>query len=116
MINIINQIGIKAPPFEPTEIEAVAITNIGLMFAHIFTLVFFMLLMIYTYRKIKDIIPIIVIFMFSLMIGIDCISHTHTLTEFSPLFEIFFLVFQSTIFLLSALDYHTSSKNKKKEL
>ena len=101
-------------PFEPTEIEAIAIINIGLMYSYILFLIFFMSLMLYCYRKIKDILPIIVVYMFSLILGMDGFVHNHVLTEFSPMFEIFFIVFQSIIFLLASLDYNENRKNKKR--
>lgn len=104
---------INQPPFEPTEIEAIAIVNIGLMYAHILTLMIFMFLMIYSYKKIKDILPIIVIYMFSLIFGMEGFIHGHILTEFSPMLEVFFLIFQSTMFLLASLDYFETRKNKE---
>lgn len=112
VLSILITKGLAQPPFEPTEIEAIAIVNIGLMYSHILILMIFMVLMIYSYRKIKDILPIIVIYMFSLMIGMEGFVHQHILTEYSPILEIFFLIFQSSIFILASLDYY---ENRKKE-
>lgn len=101
---------LQGNPFEPTDIEAIAITNVGLMFAHILILLVLIILMIYSYRNLKDILPVIVIYGFSLIIGMESLSHIHT--PFSPMIEIFFLVFQSTIFLLSAMNLFQKNKTK----
>ncbi len=98
-------------PFPPTIIEAEAITNIGLMFAHLFILVFFLLLMLYLFMKIVNFLPILVVYMFSLLVGIDSFTHLHT--PFSPLFEIFFLMFQTTIFLLTAFNVYDNKIKKR---
>ncbi len=98
-------------PFPPTIIEAEAITNIGLMFAHLFVLVFFMLLMLYLFMKIVNFLPILVVYTFSLLVGIDSLTHLHT--PFSPLFELFFLMFQTTIFLLTAFNVYDNKIRKR---
>ena len=106
--------GILQPPgnpFPPTIIEAEAITNIGLMFAHLFVLVFFMLLMLYLFMKIVNFLPILVVYTFSLLIGVESFTHLHT--PFSPLFELFFLMFQTTIFLLTAFNVYDNKIRKR---
>ncbi len=98
------------PPFPPTEVEAEAITNIGFMFADILIMLIFIILMIYLYRKINDILPIIVVYLFSLLIGIEGLTHIHT--HFSPSIELFFLLFQTSIFVLAAVKtFKTNKKN-----
>ena len=101
------------PPFEPTEIEAVAITNIGLMFSHYLTLIIMVILIIYCYKNIKDYLPIIVVYMFSILFGMEGLSHTHLQTGYSPLLEVFFMVFQSSIFIIASIDYYTTYKKRK---
>ena len=106
--------GILQPPgnpFPPTIIEAEAITNIGLMFAHLFILVFFLVLMLFLFMKIVNFLPILVVYMFSLLVGLDSFTHLHT--PFSPLFEIFFLMFQTILFLLTAFNVYDNKIRKR---
>ncbi len=100
----------QPPPFEPTVIEAEAITNLGFMFAEILILLIFMVLMIYLYRKAEFDLPIIIVYLFSLVIGMEAISHLHT--HFSPFLEIFFLLFQTSLFLMKGLEYHKARKKR----
>lgn len=110
MSSIINQIEINQPPFEPTDIEAVAITNIGLMFGIMVILFFMMILMIYMYKVIKDIIPIITVWSFSMIFGFQSFE---CILPINPYCSIFFLIFQTVFLYLSAMDYIETSKNKK---
>lgn len=98
-------------PFPPTIIEAEAIINIGLMFGHILILLVVMLLMIYYSKRTKKYITIITIYLFSLIIGIESFLHIHT--PFSPMFEIFVILFNSSLFIQSAIDYYTLNKRKR---
>ena len=98
-------------PFPPTIIEAEAITNIGLMFGHILILLVLMILIIYYSKRTKHYITIIVIYLFSLVISIDSFLHIHT--PFSPMFEIFVIIFNSSLFIHSAIDYYTLDKRKR---
>lgn len=100
------------PPFEPTDVEAEAITNIGFMFADILIFIILIVLMIYLYKKIESNLPMIVVFLTSLILGMEMLSHGHT--HFSPMIEIFFLLFQTSIFLMKALESYKSSKKKKR--
>ena len=106
--------GILQPPgnpFPPTIIEAEAITNIGFMFGHLFVLVFFMLLMLYLFMKIINFLPILVVYTFSLLIGMESFTHLHT--TFSPLLEFFFLMFQTTLFLLASFNVYDNKIKKR---
>jgi len=96
-------------PFEPTDVEAVAITNIGLMFAHFLLLFVLIILMIHYSKRVRYYVIIIVIYLFSLIIGFESLSHPHT--PFTPMFEIFFIIFQTSVFIHTALDY-IELKNK----
>lgn len=98
------------PPFEPTEIEAIAITNVGYMFGQFLVLIFFMLLMLYLFMKIVNFLPILIVYTFSLLIGLESFTHLHT--TFSPLLELFFLMFQTTLFLLASFNIFESRKRK----
>ncbi len=97
------------PPFPPTESEAQAITNIGFMFADIFIFVFLIVLMLYLFNKIssyRDSLPILIVYLFSLVIGIEGFTHIHT--HFSPMLEIFFLMFQTSLFLLTSFRVYSN--------
>jgi len=94
---------IQQPPFPPdTEIEV--FFEIGQLTFHFITIISLIILMLYCYRAIKDILPIIVIYGFSLIIGMNSIAHGHE--PFTPIFEIFFLVFQSTLMIIASVDYY----------
>jgi len=104
------------PPFPPTEIEAIAIQNVGFMFADIFILVFFMLLMIYIYKKMDtnlDFLTIIVVYLFSIILGIESLTHLHT--HFSPMLETFYILFQTSIFISYVLKTYNFKKNYLKK-
>lgn len=99
------------PPFPPTEIEAVAILNIGFMFADLFIIIFFIIFMIYLFNKLdsyKDSLPILIVYLFSLLMGIESLGHIHT--HFSPTIEIFFILFQTIIFLLASFKVYSDYK------
>ena len=102
------------PPFpEPipsTIIEAEAIISIGLMFADILIIFFLLMLMIYLFKKVESNLPIIVVYFFSILMGLESLSHFHT--HFSPTIEIFFLIFQTSIFIMKALEFDKSRKRK----
>ena len=92
-------------PIEPLEAE------VPLIFIHIFILVMFIVLMLYTYKNIKEFMIIVIVYGFSLITGFEYMIHGHP--PFSPMIEIFFVFFQSGIFLLSSLEYVKEYKNKK---
>jgi len=78
------------------------------MFAHILIILVMIILIIYAYRNLQDYLIIIIIYSFSLIIGMESLTHPHT--PFSPMLEIFFLVFQSGIFILASLKFYESKK------
>ena len=93
------------PPFpEPTEVESVAV------FMHFAILFFLIILIIYCYQKIDDYLPIIAIYGFSLVIGFEAFAHPHS--PFSPMFEVFFLIFQTTILVITAFEFRDKRKRK----
>lgn len=99
----------QPPPFEPTEFEAEAIINVGYMFSEILILILFMFIMVYFYRKMrKEYLPMLIVFLFSLVIGIESLTHFHT--HFSPYFELFFLLFQTSLYLSSILEYYNNKR------
>lgn len=98
-------------PFPPTIIEAEAIIAVGVMFAHIFIILMLMILMIYYHKKLNMYPTIIIIYLFSIVVGIESFLHQHT--PFSPIFEIFALLFQSSLFIQYAIEYYTNEKRKR---
>lgn len=100
-------------PFPPSVLESDAIINIGLMFGHILLLIVLLVLMIYYSKRTKYYITIIVIYMFALVIGFESLQHSHT--PFSPMIEIFFVLFHTSLFIQSAIDYYTLDKMKREK-
>lgn len=64
-------------------------------------LIFMMVLMVYFYNKHKVFLPIITIFLFSLIIGITSLSIENF--PFTPYFQTFFIVFQMIFLLLTTI-------------
>lgn len=85
-------------PFNDCECEAEAILIVGYLFGSIILLVLLMVLMIYFYVKIVKILPMLIIFLFSIVIGM--ISFTGSIFPFSPWFQLFFILFQTILFYL----------------
>jgi len=102
----------QPPPFEPTVIEAIAITNIGFMIADILIFVIFIILMIYFSKRLEYYPSIITIYLFSMIIGFEGLAHQHT--HFSPYLELFFILFQSSIFIKIAIDYYIIENKKRR--
>ncbi|MBA7496344.1 hypothetical protein ES702_06944 [subsurface metagenome] len=74
----------------------------------IFTLVILMVLMIFFYNK-KRLYPVIlVIYLFSLVIGMAAMEVGYM--PFSPYLQIFFLLIQTVIFVLTSVDLYTKTK------
>lgn len=66
-------------------------------FINVFILIFFIGLMIFAVYKFRYFLVILTIFLFSLIIGIDSISINET--PFTPYLQIFFMIFQTLIFI-----------------
>lgn len=87
------------PPFpEPSEIEL----QVVLTTLHFIVLIFLIILMIYSYQKLLSIVVIVPLYLFSLVMAFEYIQHGHS--PLSPTFEIFFIIFQTCIFVFSALE------------
>lgn len=97
-----------ADPFPECECEAEAIRIIGFMFGTIIIMVLLLILMIYFYLKVRKFLPILVIFLFSLIIGMATLSSF--VVPFYPWFNVFFILFQSVIFMLTSLDLYNEVK------
>lgn len=67
-------------------------------------LIFLMIIMIFIYMKVRIWLVILVLFLFSLIIGIYSLSLEYI--PFNPYFSIFFMLFQSVIFLKRSLEVY----------
>ena len=95
-----------ANPFPDCECEAEAIVIIGYLLASIIFIILLIVLMIYCYVKIKRFLPILLVFLFSIIIGI--LSFSGSYLPFTPWFQLFFMLFQTIFFYL-----HVDEKNLK---
>ena len=89
---------------EPTEI----------VIDSIYVLLLLMLIMLVIFFKMNEFLLILITFLFSLIIGFN--SLMIGTMAFSPYFQIFFLMFQSVIFYISAIGEYNYKKNKKRGL
>lgn len=69
-------------------------------------LLILMIVMVFLFTRKKVWLPILIVFLFSLVIGINSLGTPNF--PFSPYFQIFFIVFQTVFFLLTSKDvyYH----------
>jgi len=58
-------------------------------------------------KTIEEFLPILVIYLFSIILGMTAIG---TQMPISPFFQIFFLIFQTVYFFLSALEVYDNEK------
>ena len=89
-------------PFPDPTHAGQEIEFIGVMFAFILMLILMMVLMIYAYKKMRKFLPVLIIFLFSLIMGMSSMSvigFPHT-----PWFQLFFMLFQTVIFYYSVLE------------
>ena len=97
-------------PSDPLcECEAQAIMLVGWMFAICLILVLLIYLMLYLYVKIEEFEPMLIVFLFSLIIGTTSLSVIDI--PFTPWFQIFFMLFQTVLFLLKALQYYYNKRS-----
>lgn len=87
------------------------IENIGLMFGSILLILVLIVLMIYLYKNFKSELPLIVVYLFSLIIGLNSFIYN---IPFTPFIQLFFIFFQSSIFLMKGLDEFNKNKRKKR--
>lgn len=65
-------------------------------------LILLMILMLMLYLKARYFLPILVVFLFSLIMGINAMSISNF--PLTPNFQIFFITFQTIIFIKTAID------------
>lgn len=68
----------------------------------IFIIIFLFALMIFCYLKIRIFVVILAIYSFSLIIGI--MSFSESIIPFTPMLQIFFLLFQTIFFIITAIE------------
>lgn len=78
-----------------------------------FTIMTLMVLMLVLYLKFRFFHIILIVFLFSIVIGMYSIADYSL--PFSPYFQLFFLTFQSVIFILTSNDYSNFKKGNKNE-
>ena len=76
----------------------------------VFILFLIMFITIILFLKIRIFLVILVVFLFSLVIGISALSETSI--PFSPYLQIFFLLHQSIIFLITSIEVSSNIKEK----
>lgn len=77
-------------------------------FIALFILIILMIIMAILYLKIRLFLPILVVFLFSLIIGFNSISYEYI--PFNPYFSIFFILFQSVFFIETSLQQYNRYK------
>jgi len=92
-------------PFPEIDCEAQAIILTGFAFFSILFLLILMVLMIYFYsrHKYQYFLPILVVFLFSLIIGFYSLASKGF--PFTPYFQLFFMLIQTVFFILHALEF-----------
>ena len=73
-------------------------------FIALFILLFLMILMIISYKYIRIWLVILILFLFSLIIGINSLSYEYI--PFNPYTSILFILFQSVFFLKISLEVY----------
>lgn len=76
----------------------------------LFVIIFLFIIMLFCYLKIRVFIVILLIYLFSLIIGFS--SMNESIIPFTPYLQIFFLLFQTVIFTITALEvFRNENKN-----
>lgn len=75
-------------------------------------MIFLMVLMLVLYLKYKKYNLIIIVYLFSLIIGVE--SFTIGYLPFTPWFQIFYVVFMTIIFVYTSIDYNNYKKSDDK--
>ena len=73
-------------------------------FLGVFVLLILMVIMVILYWKIRIWIAILIVFLFSLIIGVN--SLTLEYIPFNPYFSIFFILFQSSFFIVRSIEIY----------
>lgn len=84
---------------------------IGIMVSELIIMLFLIVLIIYLHKKYKDYLPILITYLFSLLIGFVCLFNQ--LFPMYPYFHLFFIFFQTSIIILASFDYYEGVKKKK---
>lgn len=71
-------------------------------------IVFLTMLMVFCYLRMRVFVLMLIIFVFSLIIGVNSMSET--IIPFTPYLQLFFLLFQTTLFVMVSIDTFKKSK------
>lgn len=67
-----------------------------------FAIIFLFMLMTFCYLKVRVFLVIIIIYLFSLVIGVMALSES--VIPFTPFLQLFFLIFQSAILIIVSIE------------
>jgi len=96
----------EEPPLDDEYIVDAIIFK-GWIFGTIGIMFILMILTLFLYFKTREFISILLVFLFSIILGISSFSIQ---LPFTPWFQIFFVLFQSIFFVLTALNYYNNKK------
>lgn len=83
-------------------------TNLLTPILGIVILIVLMIVMFQLYIKARRFLPVLVVFIFSIVIGMNSLTESNI--PFTPYFQIFFIIFQSVFFLMTSLDLYKDIK------
>ena len=94
-----------ANPFPDIECQCQAIIRMSYAGFSILIMVLLMVLMVYFYTRhtYKYFLPILTVFLFSLVIGMLSISSLGI--PYTPWFQLFFILLQSVFFIINSLEF-----------
>lgn len=102
----------QPPPF-PVECEADAIVGVGIMTAILIIYFFHVIVLEYSVRK-DNLVGVIIMFLMSLNIGMGTLDNVYWV--FKPLFNILFILYQTSVFIKYAIEFYNDKKiNDKKK-
>jgi len=95
------------PPVCECEADAIILSTWIIVSLLILVFLIGLTLFLYYSKKRIEFVPILIVFLFSIIIGIGSFSIQLPLT---PYFQIFFILFQTIFFVLAALNYYTNKR------
>ena len=101
----------QADPFPDPTHAGQEVENIGLMFGAILIMLVLIVLMIYFCKNKEYFLQINVVFLFSVFFSLGALLYG---IPFTPNFQVFFILMQSTFYLDYALSYFKDRKKRKR--
>ena len=87
-----------ANPFPDCVCEAEAMLIIGYMIGTIILMLFLIVLMLYFYKSISNLLPTLVLFLFSIVFGM--LSFSGSFLPFTPYIQLLFILIQTVFFYM----------------